>query len=183
MSIRIGASKNIGHGVRIGASKSVGGKGGSGCSTGIIAIIVIIGLIIGFGGNKDKDKVDEPKQNTVAAEAQQEAQAPEKLHDPEPEVQQPEQEPQPETEVQQLQPVIEQEPEQPVERQQPEQTPQQSAPEKENHPKETDGVTVYVTPSGTKYHLDPDCGGENSAPTTLEKATQSGKTPCKKCAQ
>ena len=53
---------------------------------------------------------------------------------------------------------------------------------KPNHPKETDGVTVYTTPSGKCYHLDPDCGGKNSRPTTLTKAQSSGYRPCEKCA-
>lgn len=53
---------------------------------------------------------------------------------------------------------------------------------KPNHPKESDGVTVYTTPSGKCYHLDPDCGGKNSRPTTLTKAQSSGYRPCEKCA-
>lgn len=57
------------------------------------------------------------------------------------------------------------------------------AEEKINHEKETDGVTVYITPTGSKYHLDQDCGGENSTATTLESAENRGYGPCKKCAQ
>lgn len=53
---------------------------------------------------------------------------------------------------------------------------------KPNHPKESDGVTVYTTPSGKCYHLDPDCGGKNSRPTTLTKAQSRGYRPCEKCA-
>ena len=53
---------------------------------------------------------------------------------------------------------------------------------KPNHPKESDGVTVYTTPSGKCCHLDPDCGGKNSRPTTLTKAQSSGYRPCEKCA-
>ncbi len=37
----------------------------------------------------------------------------------------------------------------------------------------------YRTPTGTKYHLDPNCGGKNSRITT----NISGLEPCKKCAQ
>ena len=44
-------------------------------------------------------------------------------------------------------------------------------------------ITVYVTPSGKRYHLDPDCGGKNSSATDLDRAINMGKTPCKKCAQ
>jgi len=51
-----------------------------------------------------------------------------------------------------------------------------------NQEKDTSG-TVYVTPTGKKYHLDPDCGGKNSTATTLNKAKANGKTACKKCAE
>ena len=37
----------------------------------------------------------------------------------------------------------------------------------------------YRTPTGKRYHLDPNCGGKNSYRTT----NLSGLTPCKKCAQ
>ncbi len=37
----------------------------------------------------------------------------------------------------------------------------------------------YRTPTGKKYHLDPDCGGKNSYRTT----NISGLSPCSKCAQ
>lgn len=47
----------------------------------------------------------------------------------------------------------------------------------------THGKTVYRTPSGKRYHFDPDCGGKNSYQTTLDAAKSSGLTPCKKCAQ
>ena len=43
--------------------------------------------------------------------------------------------------------------------------------------------TVYRTPTGKRYHLDPDCGGKNSYATTLDDATAVGLTPCQKCAQ
>lgn len=36
----------------------------------------------------------------------------------------------------------------------------------------------YRTPTGKRYHLDPDCGGKNSYRTN----TISGLSPCKKCA-
>lgn len=42
---------------------------------------------------------------------------------------------------------------------------------------------VYVTPTGVRYHLDKECGGVNSTPTTIEDATRLGYTPCQKCAQ
>lgn len=47
----------------------------------------------------------------------------------------------------------------------------------------THGKTVYRTPSGKRYHFDPDCGGKNSYQTTLDAAKSSGLTSCQKCAQ
>ena len=46
----------------------------------------------------------------------------------------------------------------------------------------SNGKSVYRTPSGKRYHYDPDCGGKNSYKTTLSSAQSSGLTPCKKCA-
>lgn len=43
--------------------------------------------------------------------------------------------------------------------------------------------TVYITPTGKRYHLSPTCGGKNSSATTLSHALSIGLTPCKKCAQ
>ncbi|MBQ8893533.1 MAG: hypothetical protein IJ043_03895 [Clostridia bacterium] len=48
---------------------------------------------------------------------------------------------------------------------------------------DSDGIMVYRTPSGKRYHLDPECGGKNSYSVSLQKAKNSGLTPCKKCAQ
>lgn len=48
---------------------------------------------------------------------------------------------------------------------------------------EDNSRTVYITPTGKRYHLDPDCGGKNSTATTLNKAEKLGLTPCAKCAQ
>lgn len=47
----------------------------------------------------------------------------------------------------------------------------------------SNGKTVYRTPTGKRYHYDPDCGGKNSYSTTLDAALSAGLTPCKKCAQ
>ena len=44
------------------------------------------------------------------------------------------------------------------------------------------GNTVYATPSGSRYHLKPTCGGSSSAQITLDEALKRGLTPCKKCA-
>lgn len=48
---------------------------------------------------------------------------------------------------------------------------------------EDNSRTVYKTPTGKRYHFDPDCGGKNSTATTLNKAENIGLTPCAKCAQ
>ena len=42
---------------------------------------------------------------------------------------------------------------------------------------------VYRTPTGKRYHFDPDCGGKNSYSITLDSARSAGLTPCKKCAR
>ena len=42
------------------------------------------------------------------------------------------------------------------------------------------GQTVYVTPSGKRYHFDPDCGGKNSRPIDISEV--GSRTPCQKCA-
>lgn len=42
---------------------------------------------------------------------------------------------------------------------------------------------VYVTPHGTKYHLDPDCAGDTASIVSLEAAVDKGYLPCKKCAE
>ena len=47
----------------------------------------------------------------------------------------------------------------------------------------TQSKTVYRTPTGKRYHLDPECGGKNSTATTLDAAVKQGLTPCKKCAE
>lgn len=43
--------------------------------------------------------------------------------------------------------------------------------------------TVYVTPTGKRYHYISTCGGKNSTATTLNKAIARGLTPCQKCAK
>lgn len=38
---------------------------------------------------------------------------------------------------------------------------------------------VYITPSGKRYHYDPQCGGKNSYKVGINNVK--GRTPCKKC--
>ena len=47
---------------------------------------------------------------------------------------------------------------------------------------ETSSKTVYITPSGKRWHLNENCAGKNAMATTLEKAEEKSLTPCKKCA-
>lgn len=42
--------------------------------------------------------------------------------------------------------------------------------------------TVYITPSGKRYHYEASCAGKNATPTTLSNAKSRGLTPCQKCA-
>lgn len=42
--------------------------------------------------------------------------------------------------------------------------------------------TVYVTPTGKRYHYRSSCAGKNARATTLSSAKSSGYTACKKCA-
>lgn len=42
--------------------------------------------------------------------------------------------------------------------------------------------TVYITPTGVRYHFDPDCGGKNSYSVSYDSAVSMGYTPCQKCA-
>lgn len=41
--------------------------------------------------------------------------------------------------------------------------------------------TVYITPTGKKYHYDNHCNGGSYNPSTLEEALSLGLEPCKKC--
>lgn len=47
-------------------------------------------------------------------------------------------------------------------------------------PEESDDRTVYITPSGKKYHYSAKCAGQNAAEISLSEAKKI-KDPCKKC--
>jgi hypothetical protein len=51
----------------------------------------------------------------------------------------------------------------------------------ESIPKNEESITVYVTPTGKRYHLKRTCAGKNAIETTLREQ-QDETTPCKKCA-
>lgn len=42
--------------------------------------------------------------------------------------------------------------------------------------------TVYITPTGKRYHFDSNCNGGTYIPSTLQEALRRGLTPCNKCA-
>lgn len=46
----------------------------------------------------------------------------------------------------------------------------------------SDSMTVYVTPTGNRWHLNPTCNGGSYTPTTYLKAVQKGLSPCENCA-
>lgn len=48
--------------------------------------------------------------------------------------------------------------------------------------KPSQGKTVYITPTGKRYHYSSSCGGKNSSQSDLNTAKSLGLTPCKKCA-
>lgn len=45
-----------------------------------------------------------------------------------------------------------------------------------------DTKTVYVTPTGKRYHYSSHCNSGTYLPSTLQEALDAGLTPCKKCA-
>ena len=47
--------------------------------------------------------------------------------------------------------------------------------------KAPEGQTVYITPSGKRYHLSSTCGGKNSYSVSIDDI--GSRTPCQKCAQ
>jgi len=54
------------------------------------------------------------------------------------------------------------------------------------HPTPTENIsslshTVYITPTGKRYHYDGSCNGGSYIPSTLEEALKLGLTPCDKC--
>ena len=60
-------------------------------------------------------------------------------------------------------------------------TQKQTSTKKETNSPNSNGTAVYRTPSGKRYHYDPDCGGKNSYKISLDDAKSSGLTPCQKC--
>lgn len=72
---------------------------------------------------------------------------------------------------------------------QPEQPSEPDTPSQPSNPDidtgdEDNGIpsTVYITPTGKRYHYSSSCAGKNATPTTLSDAESRGLTPCQKCA-
>lgn len=54
--------------------------------------------------------------------------------------------------------------------------------QQQNQQSQSNGRTVYVTPTGKRYHYDNHCNDGTYIPSTLAEAQAKGLTPCKKCA-
>lgn len=46
---------------------------------------------------------------------------------------------------------------------------------------DSQSITVYITPTGEKYHYDGNCGNGTYIPIDLDEAISKGYEPCKKC--
>lgn len=57
------------------------------------------------------------------------------------------------------------------------------APQATPTPEPIGGHTIYVTPTGKRYHYDGNCNGGKYEEATLEEAIARGLTPCQKCVQ
>lgn len=58
----------------------------------------------------------------------------------------------------------------------------QQAAQQQNQQSQSNGRTVYITPTGKRYHYDNHCNDGTYIPSTLAEAQAKGLTPCKKCA-
>lgn len=47
---------------------------------------------------------------------------------------------------------------------------------------EPQGDTVYIAPTGKRYHYSKTCAGKNATAVSKAEAQERGRTPCKKCA-
>lgn len=56
------------------------------------------------------------------------------------------------------------------------------APAESSETADFQGDTVYVAPTGKRYHYNKECAGKNGSAVSKEDALSSGRTPCKKCA-
>ena len=58
----------------------------------------------------------------------------------------------------------------------------QQAAAQEQQQNQQNSRTVYITPTGSKYHYNNNCNGGKYIESTLDEALSMGLTPCKKCA-
>lgn len=54
--------------------------------------------------------------------------------------------------------------------------------EEQEASQEPSSPTVYITPTGVRYHISAKCAGDNAIKTTLDEAVSQGYTPCGRCA-
>ena len=161
---------------------------------GILAVLVLAGAVSSCGGDGQEEPQDDPPQVEGTLPAEDDAQdAPEAVQEDEtaPEDPDPAQEPagapestpegQAAEEPAPSQETPASEPAAPPETgSEPEPEPA-ATPEPDPEPS-TNGRTVYITETGSKYHYDGNCGNGTYYPTTLDKAQSMGLTPCAKCA-
>ena len=55
------------------------------------------------------------------------------------------------------------------------------AAQRQNQAQSQNSATVYVTPTGKRYHYSGSCNGGSYSPTALDNALRMELTPCKKC--
>ena len=49
--------------------------------------------------------------------------------------------------------------------------------------KQSNVPTVYITPTGKRYHISAECAGKNAIPTSLDDAKNRGYGPCQTCVE
>lgn len=59
---------------------------------------------------------------------------------------------------------------------------QQQQQQQQEQQEQSNGRTVYITPTGKRYHYNSNCNGGTYIPSTMSEALARGLTPCKKCA-
>ena len=172
---------------------------------GIIAVLVLAGAVSSCSGDESdpQDKIDDPAPVEETLPPEDDAQdapeaAPEDEEDPEDPapVQEPAEAPesvQEAPEVQDPAPTTEKPasgpaaPAETVQEPQPEPDPAPVVtpapePDPDPAPAQETGRTVYITPTGSKYHYDNNCNGGTYIASTLDEAKSMGLEPCKKCA-
>ena len=172
---------------------------------GIIAVLVLAGAVSSCGGDEPdpQDKIDDPAPVEETLPPEEDAQdAPEAVpedeaepEDPEP-VQEPAEAPESPSEAPEVQdpaPTTEKPasgpaaPAETVSEPQSEPAPAPVVtpapePEPDPAPAQETSRTVYITPTGSKYHFDNNCNGGTYIASTLDEAKSMGLEPCKKCA-